>query len=345
MNKNKINPKEIEFLFDLTKDSYSQYILDNSFVIFNSINNLKLIVYSNKNNNIIVYDLENQQKIGEIKYHHHNYISGFKHVIDKKNNKDLVISISCEDNNIFVWDITCLKCILNIIKVNNGGVLFSSCFLNYNDNLFILSSNSSQSPFYINFEPIKLFDLNGQMIKKINNSEDKAYYIDTYYDNLTKKIFIITCNFNYLKSYDYEKNELYFEYYDKDDGAHYTFEIYNINNKINLMESSNSGIIRIWDFHSGKILDKINFNNKRIFSFCLWDKDYLFVGCDDHSIKLIELETKNIIKCLDGHNNIVLTLKKINHSKFGESLISKGFKEDQIKIWSKKLNKFYQSKK
>ena len=246
------------------------------------------------------------------------------------------MSISCEDNNIFVWDLSNLSCLLNIVKVNKGGVLFSACFLNDNDNYYILTSNSSQTSFYINFDPIKLFNLSGEQIKEIKNSNDKTYLIDTYYDNLSNKNYIITCNFNYLKSYDYEKNELYLKYYDKDDGAHYTFNIYNMNDKINLIESSNSGIIRIWDFHSGKMLDKISCNNKRIFSFCLWNKDYLFVGCDDHSIELIVLDTGKNIKCLDGHNNIVLTLKKICISKFGECLISKGFKEDQIKIWSKK---------
>ena len=112
------------------------------------------------------------------------------------------------------------KCILNIIKVNESGVLFSACFLNDNDNIFILSSNCNTSLFCTTFEPIKLFDLNGNKIKDIENSNDRTYFINTYYDNNLSKNFIVACNFNYLKSYDFGKSKMYKKYYDWDDGAH-----------------------------------------------------------------------------------------------------------------------------
>ena len=332
-----LNPNDIKLLNDVTTDSYSNYILDNSFLIFTSIDNVLILVYLKINKTIIIYDLINFQKLGEIKYHHHNYINSFKYFFDKKNKKDLIMSISCEDNNLILWDLNKLECILNIITINKGGVMHSACFLNDNENYYILTSNSSQHPYYITFDPIKIFDFNGIKVKEINNSNDKTYYIDTYYDNKIKKNFIITCNFNHIKSYDYEKNELYHKYYEKDDGAHYTFSINNIENITKIFESSNSGIVRIWNFHSSELLDKISINNKRIFSICLWDNNYLFAGCDDNSIKLIELKTGKVVKNLEGHNNIVLTIKKINHPKFGECLISKGFKEDPIKIWAYKI--------
>ena len=329
--------KDFQILYDLIKDSYSHYILDNSFLIFTSIDNILILVYLTNNNTIIIFNLDNFQKEGEIKHHHKNYITSFKHFYDKKNNKDLIMSISCEDNNLIIWNLKNLECLVNIININKGGVLHSACFLNDNESYYILTSNCSQHPFYINFDPIKLFDFNGVKVKEIKNSNDKTFYMDTYYDNEMKKNFIITCNFNYMKSFDYEKNELYHKYYEKDDGAHYTFIIHNIENNINIIESSNNGIVRIWNFHSGELLNKININNKRIFSICLWDNNNLFVGCDDNNIKLIELKTKNIVKNLEGHKNIVLTIKKMNHPKFGECLISKGFKEDQIKIWNYKI--------
>ena len=289
-----------------------------------------------KKNNIIIYDLENQQKIGEIKYHHKSYITNFQHITDIKNKRDLCMSVSCEDNNIFIWDLNKLGCILNILNINNGGILYSACFLNDNNNIYILTSNSSQSPFYINFEPIKIFDLNGQKIKEIKNSNDKTYYFNTYYDNTLSKNYIITCNFNYIKSYDYENNELYKKYYDKDDGAHYTFIIYNNENNINLIESSNGGLVRIWTFHTGQLINKINLDNQvilRILSICLWNNNYLFAGCTNGNIKLIDIQNGNVVKNLEGDKNIVLTIKKINHPKYGECIISKGFKEDQIKLW------------
>ena len=330
------NPNDINYLFDLTNDSYSNYILDNSFIIFLSVENILCLIYLTQENSIVIYDLENQQKVGEIKYHHNHYITSFNHMLDKKNKKDLIMSISGEDNNIIIWDLNDLKLILNIININKGGVLHSACFLNDNDKYYILTSNCSQSPFHIHFEPIKVFDFNGQKVKEINESNEKTYYIDTYFDNKLLKNFIITCNFNYLKSYDYEKNELFHKYYDKDDGAHFTFSIYNIENNIDIIETSNMGIVRIWNFHTAELLNKISINFKRLFSVCLWNKEYLFAGSDDHTIKLIELKNGKVIKNIEGHNNIVLTIKKIKHPKLGECLISKGFKEDQIKIWGKK---------
>ena len=54
------------------------------------------------------------------------------------------------------------------------------------------------------------------------------------------------------------------------------------------------------------------------------------------SICLVELKDSKIIKILNGHNNQITYIIKINHSKYGESLISQGSKNDGIKIWSNK---------
>ena len=39
------------------------------------------------------------------------------------------------------------------------------------------------------------------------------------------------------------------------------------------------------------------------------------------------------MKSLTGHNNHVVSIKKLNHIKYGECFISHGFENDQIKIW------------
>ena len=49
-------------------------------------------------------------------------------------------------------------------------------------------------------------------------------------------------------------------------------------NIIKLIESCCKGIIRIFDFHSGKLLNKIYVYNDWLNSICLTNKDYLFVG-------------------------------------------------------------------
>ena len=48
-NNNDLNLKNISLLHNITKDSFTLGILDNTFIIFNSINNLLLLIYSKKN--------------------------------------------------------------------------------------------------------------------------------------------------------------------------------------------------------------------------------------------------------------------------------------------------------
>ena len=109
------------------------------------------------------------------------------------------MSISGEDNNIRIWNINNWECILNLTNINKGGYLFSACLLNYNKNIYIITSNFNK----YNSESIKIFGLNGLKINEINNLNIITFFIDTYYDNILSKYYIITGNFNFSKSYDY----------------------------------------------------------------------------------------------------------------------------------------------
>ena len=100
-----------------------------------------------------------------------------------------------------------------------------------------------------------------------------------------------------------------------------------------MIESSMDGNIRIWNFHSGELLNKIKVCDKGLNGICLWNDENLFVGCEDKTIKLINLNKLLIIKNLDGHNNSVINIKKIIHPKYGECLISQGSDIDKIKLW------------
>ena len=59
----------------------------------------------------------------------------------------------------------------------------------------------------------------------------------------------------------------------------------------------------------------------------------MIVGCGNKTINIIELESEINIKCLNSHNNDVLTIKKINHPKLGECLLSQNLGESEIKLW------------
>ena len=323
------NPKDIHFYKDLIEDSYSDYTLDNTFCIFKSINNIFLLIYSNEKKSIISYDIINDKKINEIKKAHDKYITNFRYYLDEINNRDLFISISADDNNIKLWNINNFECILNIKEIYKTGNLYSACFLNYKNQIYITTSNCGWSA-----EKIKIFDLKGNITKEINNSNHSTYFIDIYNDNIFSNYYIITGNQGYVISYDFEKNKIFNKYCDNLDECHdsvlindYQIEV------IKLIASSKSGNIRIWDFNNGILLSEIRVSNYYLESFSLWNNQYLFVGCGDKTIKLIDIDIGKTIKKLNGHSNSVISIKKIIHPYFGECLVSQGYEKNQIKLW------------
>ena len=332
----KSNPKDIQYYEDITEDSYSYYYLDNTFSIFNSINNICYLIYSTKKKSIISYNLKNNSIISEIKNAHNEQISNFRYYLDIINKRDLIISISSCDNNIKLWNFYNWECLLNIKNVNKNGYLNSACIFRNIQYNFIIASNFT---WFDNSESIKIFDLKGNKIKEINDSKNNTVFIDVYYDNKLSKNYIITGNIGHIKSYDYNKNKLYYKYSEsnKDNKIHYSVIIHESEQLVKLIESSGDGNIRIWNFHSGNLLKKINVSDYyRLYGLCLWNNEYLFVGCEDKKIRIIEINKGIIIKNLIGHNNSILTIKKIIHPLYGESLISQAYESDKIKLWINK---------
>jgi len=337
-NGNYSNPKNINFINILTLDTFSGdslgFIFSDTFCVFISINDIFYVIYTNENKSILSYDLINNKKINEIKNAHKNYITNFRHYLDEYNKRDLILSICCEENNIRLWSLNTWDLILDIQKINGDGLLRSACFLYDSNNIYIVTSFYNYS-YNFSIEPIKVFDLKGNKIKEIQNSKDITFFIDNYYDKKLNKNYLVTANSGNVKSYDFNENKIYFKYFDYDEEKMYHMcIIIDDNDKIiKMIESSCKGIIRIWDFHSAQLLNKIIVNNDWLYSICLWKKDYLFVGCKDSSIKLIELNKGKIIKNLYGHKNKVLTLKIIMHTEYGECLISQDGDNSEIKLW------------
>ena len=225
--------------------------------------------------------------------------------------------------------------ILNIQKANINGILYSACFLIYENKNYIISSNCNWEEIP---ENIKVYNFTGNIIKEIPNSNEITFFIDIFYDFINNKIYIINGNKNYIKSYDYEDNKLYHEYKDNspenEDRSHFIVIINKIQHNINLIESCDDGYLRTWNFHSAELLSKIKVNDGNLYGMCLWNNKYLFVGCNDKNIRLVDLDKKEVIKILKGHTSEILTIKKIEHPEYGKCLISQGLNKDQIKIWT-----------
>ena len=335
INNFKTEPNLINYSVSIIKDAYGYYEMDNTFIVFNSFNGISHIIYVKENNSIINYNLTEEYIIAEIKNPHEKMITNFNHYLDKIKKIDLIMSISAEDCNIKIWNLNNWECILYLNHIYLTGCLFSSCFINDNNNVYIVTSNCADSS-----GTIKIYNFNNEILKIIDNSNDETYFIDVYYENKINKIFIITGNKGYVKSYDYYNNKLYKKYYDSDlNKSHDSVVVSKYKEKeeiINLIDSCQNGFISIWNFHLGILLHKINIGYNYLEGICLWNEKYIFVGGGDNSIKLIEIKNGLIIKSLKGHNENVLSIKKNDNKKYGECLISQG-NDGNIKLWIHKV--------
>ena len=339
-NLNKLN---IEFYKDLITDSYINDIgLDNIFCIFNSINNILIIIYANNNQSIILFNIIDNKKINEIKNAHYNYITNFRHYLDKMKNRDLVISISGYDSNVKVWNINNLECLVNLEKIYKDGELYSACFINNNNKLYIITchDNYPDKP-----DSIKVFNINGKKKKRIKESKERAFFIDSFYDKKNCNNYIIVGNKDYIKSYNFNNRKLFRKYCDNDYDYHCCIIINNDETEgiVKMIDSSNDGNIRIWNFHTAELISKLEIKKKhnyfhRLYGFCLYQNEYLFVGCNDKTIKVIKLNNGKIIKNLKGHIEFPVTIKKFVHPLYGDCLLSKGGEFEPIKLWTIKIS-------
>ena len=150
----------------------------------------------------------------------------------------------------------------------------------------------------------------------------------------SSKIYVLTRKERFLKIYDYITNKIY--------NIIYSTHAINIviddkNDNIHIISPCHDGFVRIWDFDSAKLLIKNKISNNGLLEALLWNSDYLIVGTRDNSIKLINLKRKKIIHSLNGHNNLVRTIKRINIPEYGECLISQGLEIETIKLWKFKI--------
>lgn len=329
---------KIELTEVLSLNSYARYWLDNTFCLFESINKILYLIFTNVDNSIISYNLIDNKIINEIKNAHCETITNYRYFFDKINYRDLVISISCDDNNIKLWNVDTFECLLNIINIYEYGWLNSAFISNYNNQNYIIASNCNNELEILNSQCIRVFDFSGKMIKEINNSKNRTFFIDSYYDKKLSKNFILTGNDGFCMSYDYELNKIYHKYLIKFtlDRTKYCMSIVIDDSKeiIRLIESIDS--IQIWNFHSGQLLQKINFDDWT-YSICLWNPNYLFVGCKNANIKFIDLKNKKIVKNIIAHKEKVLTIKKFDHFKYGEFLITQDSDDNNIKLWRIKI--------
>lgn len=291
------------------------------FCLINSINEGFYLIYiSNRNKELILYNLNNFNINTIIKTGHNSRITDVRHFKDIKNKIDLILSTSL-NSQIKLWNLRNCECLLNIENIYKSlkFYIYSSCFLESNNSIYIITSN-----FAWRSGPLKVFDLNGKLIKELKDSNEETIYIENYYDNKLSTNFIIACNTGFIKSYDFKNNQLFKKYNADNEGSLYKDFTLNTKGEITKLIGSNwSGFIAIWNFHTGELLDEFVLYKSRysLHGICLLNDEMLIVGFNNH-LNIINISQKNIIKEFKKYQNDSTIIEKISHPKYGDCLLS-----------------------
>lgn len=262
INDNKL--LNLNFSKNLIEKSYHPVVLENSFITF-ECNQETYIVFSDENL-IKCFDLKKNQIVKEINSHS-TFIFGFNHFFDEEKNNNLILSFDT-DNNIKVWLFDTWNCILDLQNIYEEGKIYSACFLKVNNILYVVNSNAGGNL------PITIFDLEGNEIKKIK-SDKYVYYIDTFYDEIKLKNYIIVSCRGCIESYLFDegvKHKTFLE--DKSNEIHkyFCFLIFKDNEILKLIANEKNAI-KILNFDNGEILEKIEIKLFYIRSLGFWDKN------------------------------------------------------------------------
>ena len=328
------NLKEESILID--EAGFQNTISSNTFIIFKSFHDKYYLVYGDNSNIIISYDLSTNTKLKQVQKTN-EVTSCFNHYPDIYNKRDLIMTIHSKSNSIKVWDFRDMKLIYYFNKINKSGYLNIACFFNDNNQIYIMSSNHRYTG--KNVDPIKIYDLKGNKIKELKDSDENVSFLDYYYDKRQFKKYIIAGFSKYIRAYDPTNNSIYKIYKDKYKSFHREVLINDYENITKLIESSSDGNIRIWDFHKAELIKRIKINDKGTFGICLWNKESLFVGTKD-KIVLVNINTSEIIyeysyNFKREYNDYgIIAIKKLNSINFGECLLTKAYDNDAIKILS-----------
>ena len=330
-----INIDKIQLTTIKNIEAYCINPYNNSFVIFNSsFSGINYLIYVNNINQIISYDIDTEQIVTKIDESQNKEIKALEYILDKKNKRDLLMLIFRLFNNIIIYNIKNWEVVINIDKINSFNFLnFATFFFDNKINeLFIISSSGDYSKKSSN---INILDLTGKLHKEIKNSNETTNCIKILYDDKSNKVYIIALNENCIKSYDYDQNILYKKYSNKDTYV-YTYnnlDIIKTNYGVTKLITSSSahGIIFIWNFHSGNLLNKINIEEK-FFSMFLYNERSLFIGSMKGNLIIIDLLSQETKKFEKIHKNYISCINSFSHKKKGKCLITHG-NDNFIKIF------------
>jgi len=296
-----------------------------------------LICPNYKTNRINIISI-NENKIEKELEGHECHITSIRYFANDKTNKEYLISTD-KSNLVIIWDISnnyqiyqkiqtdykdyILSCLLifNIeissFKVNNYVVISCSCIgftklYSFDTNLFLKNIQNTEN------------NLTNYLLLWKSKKDDNDYIIECCY----KKIFIY---------YLLNNNQLYAELISNStaNSEHFGGVIYSKKDADLLLVSSSNGYIDVWDLFNKSIYLSVNINGSRYMDIIQWNEKYTIVtDYVNKSINIIDLTQMKVIGNISGKGIVsVKKIKKINHPKYGQGILSSGY-DNYLKLWT-----------
>jgi len=306
----------------ITNNSSGRFDLDNQFTVFKTIDNLYLLVYFNRDNDIYCYNIIKNINKKVIKRAFSKEIKCIKHFFDTSQNRNLIITTSRE-NKIKIFNVNknfeLILTINNIEKKKSGfGDYYNiNCaeLFEYEKKIYIIVSNYEDLDF-----KLYSFENNGQLISNVQHKKQincVYFFIDKINNNIPYIIF--SGNKFYISSFCFLTLTLYKIYLDS------YKSYYNISVKIkefknkNLLICAAGGNVKIFDFNNANIIYNIyNKSFQSLNSISIWNDEFILAGGNDKVLHLINFKNGKYIKSLHEFNDRITTIKKLYIEEYGE---------------------------
>jgi len=305
-------------------EAFISYKDNKGYIISPNINNYNLDIF------IL---LSNKSEIVKSLSGHNYHITMVRYFINDKNHNEYIISADSHQT-VIVWDYTDNGNIKYKIDTEYSLCFIYSCLLafpsNSNDNYIITSTEDTSDK-----SGTKIYSLNnGKFIKYINNSNNYAiFYLLLWHNIKNNKYYIVQFADKNIIINNLLEDELYSKFISESESQHHSGLIYHKGKNDYLCSSSINGNINIWDLYNKSMYKNIKIDKDELYHIIKWNEKYIIVA-DYHSnsYKIINLENENILDINGQHTKGVISIKKIYHPKYGQSLLSAG-SDRTIKLW------------
>ena len=305
-------------------EAFISYKDNKGYIISPNINSYNLDVF------ILLYN--KSEKVNSLSGHDY-HITMVRYFINDKNNNEYLLSADCH-HLVIVWDFTDNGSIKYKINTDYSLCQIHSCLLafpdNSNDNYIVTSTENTSDK-----SGTKIYSLNnGKFIKYISNSNKYAiFYLLLWHNKKNNKYYIVQFANKNIIINNLLEDELYSDLISESESLHHSGFIYSKEDNDYLCSSSINGNINIWDLYNKSIYKNINIDNDELYHIIKWNDKFIIVA-DYHSnsYKIVNLEDENILDINGQHTKGVISIKKIIHPKYGQSLLSAG-SDRTIKLW------------